>query len=153
MDDSLPRQLHLGRFSLRIKFSSFDNPISSIKISSLVLFFFFQGVVSLHGQAYSVENVNFSNLIRDTNQVRHNRDTIQFVVTNCSKERPSSVVTKTLKNGILIPIATSKELHFNADFRYINFIKLSLTHQSYEPEKNCLILENRGKQPLKVIES
>ena len=28
----------------------------------------------------------------------------QFVVTNCSKERPGSIVTETLKNGILIPI-------------------------------------------------
>ena len=25
--------------------------------------------------------------------------------------------------------------------------------QSYEPKKNCLILENRGKQPLKVIKT
>ena len=32
----------------------------------------------------------------------------QFVVTNCSKERPGSIVTETLKNGILIPIVTSK---------------------------------------------
>ena len=53
----------------------------------------------------------------------------QFVVTNCSKERPGSIVTKTLKNGILIPIATSKESHFNADFKYKSFIKFSLTHQ------------------------
>ena len=53
----------------------------------------------------------------------------QFVVTNCSKERPGSIVTKTLKNGILIPIPASKELHFNADFKYISFIKFSLTHQ------------------------
>ena len=30
----------------------------------------------------------------------------QFVVTNCSKEQPGSIVTKTLKNGILVPIAT-----------------------------------------------
>ena len=52
-----------------------------------------------------------------------------FVVTNCSKERPGSIVTKTLKNGILIPIATSKESHFNAGFKYISFIKFSLTHQ------------------------
>ena len=42
---------------------------------------------------------------------------------------PGSRVTKTLKNGILIPIATSKELHFNADFKYVSFIKFSLTHQ------------------------
>ena len=47
----------------------------------------------------------------------------QFVVTNCSKERPGSIVTGTLKNGILIPIATSKELHFNADFKYISLVK------------------------------
>ena len=70
----------------------------------------------------------------------------QFVVTNCSKERPGSIGTKTLKNRILIPIATSKESHFDADFKYISFIKFNLTHQSYEPEKLCLILENRGKQ-------
>jgi len=43
----------------------------------------------------------------------------QFVITNCSKERPGSIVTKTLKNGS----------HFNADFKYISFIKFSLTHQ------------------------
>jgi len=43
----------------------------------------------------------------------------QFVVTNCSKERLGSIVTKTLKNGILIPITTSKESNFNADFKYI----------------------------------
>ena len=54
----------------------------------------------------------------------------QFLVMNCSKERPSSIVTKTLKNGSLI-----------------------LPIKSYEPEKICLILENRGKQPLKVIQS
>ena len=53
----------------------------------------------------------------------------QFVVTNCSKERPGSIVTKTLKNGILIPIAISKESHFNAGFKYISFIKFSPTYQ------------------------
>ena len=51
----------------------------------------------------------------------------QFVITNCSKERPGSIVTKTLKNGISIPIATSKESHFNSDFKYVSFIKFSLT--------------------------
>ena len=51
----------------------------------------------------------------------------QFVVTNCGKERPGLIVTKTLKNGILI--ATSKESDFNADCKYITFIKFSLTHQ------------------------
>ena len=30
-----------------------------------------------------------------------------FVVTNCSKDRPGSIVTETLKNIILIPIVTS----------------------------------------------
>ena len=54
----------------------------------------------------------------------------QFVVTNCSKERPGSIVTKTQKNGILIPIATSKESHFNADFEDTSFFKFSYTHQS-----------------------
>ena len=77
----------------------------------------------------------------------------QFVVTNCSKEWPGSIVTKTLKTGILIPTVTSKESHFNADFKYTSFIKFSLTHQSYEPEKICPILENRVKHSLKFIES
>ena len=31
-------------------------------------------------------------------------------------ERPGSIVTEILKNRILIPIVTSKESHFNADF-------------------------------------
>ena len=53
----------------------------------------------------------------------------QFEITNCSKEQPGSIVIETIKNGILIPIVTSKELNFNADFKYINFIKISLTHQ------------------------
>ena len=60
----------------------------------------------------------------------------QFAVTNCSKERPGSIVTKTLKNGILIPIATSKESHFNAGFKYISFIKFSLTHQTLRAWEN-----------------
>ena len=46
-----------------------------------------------------------------------------------SKERPGSIVTISLKNGVLIPIAKSKESHFNADIRYISFIKFNLTHQ------------------------
>ena len=60
----------------------------------------------------------------------------QFVVTNCSKERPGSIVTKTLKNWILISIATSKESHFNPDFKYISFIKFSLTHQKLRAWEN-----------------
>ena len=54
---------------------------------------------------------------------------IVFMVTNCSKEQLGSIVTKTLKNGILIPIVTSKEFYFNADFKYISLIKFSPTHQ------------------------
>ena len=77
----------------------------------------------------------------------------KFVVTNCSKERPGSIVTETLNNGVLIPIVTSKELHFNADFKYIISSSLILPIKSYEPEKIRLILENREKHPLKVIES
>ena len=63
------------------------------------------------------------------------------------------MATETLKYGILIPIVTSKELHFYADFKYISFIKFNLTHQSYEPQKICVILGNRGKNSLKVVES
>ena len=44
------------------------------------------------------------------------------MVTNYSKERPDSIVTETLENRISVPIVTSKELHFNADFKYISFI-------------------------------
>ena len=64
----------------------------------------------------------------------------QFVVTKCSKERPGSIVTKTLKNGILIPIATSKESHFKADLKYISFIK-----------KICLIFGKEANIPKKYI--
>jgi len=74
----------------------------------------------------------------------------QFVVTNCSKERPGSIVNETLKNGILILKDTPKELDLHADFKFISFVLLI---KSYGPEKICLILENRGKLPLKVIEN
>ena len=60
----------------------------------------------------------------------------QFVVTNCSKEQPGWIVTKTLKNWILISIATSKESHFNANFKCISFIKFSLTHQKLQAWEN-----------------
>jgi hypothetical protein len=39
------------------------------------------------------------------------------------------MVTETLKNGILIPIDTSKESDYNSDFKYISFIKFNLTYQ------------------------
>ena len=53
----------------------------------------------------------------------------QFVVTNCSKERPGSIVNETLKNGISMLKDISKESDFYADFKYISFIKFSLCHQ------------------------
>ena len=73
----------------------------------------------------------------------------QFMVTNCSKERPSSIVTETLKNGILIPIVTSKESHFNADFKYISFIKISLTHQKLRAWENLPHFRKQGLTPPK----
>ena len=59
-----------------------------------------------------------------------------LVISNCSKERPGSKVTETLKNGILIPIVTSKESNFYADFKYISFIKFSLTNQMLRAWEN-----------------
>ena len=76
----------------------------------------------------------------------------QFVVTNCSKERPGSIVTVTLK----------MEFDTNIDqknwiFMLILSMQVSsssvLPIKSYEPEKICLILVNREKHPLKVIKS
>ena len=66
----------------------------------------------------------------------HNLFVKQFVVTNCSKERPGSIVTKILKNGVLLAIATSKESCFNADFKYISLTKFSLTHQKLQAWEN-----------------
>ena len=75
--------------------------------------------------------VRFLGILLDENLSFRNHVAMikQFVVTNCSKERSGSIVTKTLENLILISIATSKESHFNADFKYISFIKFSLSHQ------------------------
>ena len=50
----------------------------------------------------------------------------QFMVTNCSKEQPGSIINETLKNEIFMLKDTSKELNFHAYFKYINFIKFSL---------------------------
>ena len=55
----------------------------------------------------------------------------QFVVTNCSKERPGSIVNETLKNGISMLKDISKESDFYADFKYISFIEFSLCHQKF----------------------
>ena len=68
-----------------------------------------------------------------------------------SKERPGSIVNEPLKNGILMLKYTSKESDFHADFKVSS--NLVFVIKSYEPEKICLILENRGNHPLKVIES
>ena len=60
----------------------------------------------------------------------------QFVVTNCSKERPGSIVNETLKIGISMLKDTSKELDFHADFKYISFIKSSLCHRKLRAREN-----------------
>ena len=64
------------------------------------------------------------------------------------------MVTETLENGFLIPRDISKESDFNADFKYISLLSLSLVLpiKSYAPEKIWLIFKKRGKDPLKVIE-
>ena len=68
------------------------------------------------------------------------------MVTNYSKERPGSIVGKTLKNEILTPIDTSK-LDFHADFKYISFIKFSPTHQKIRADKTFFL--KKGETPLK----
>ena len=54
-----------------------------------------------------------------------------------------------------MPIVTKRELNFNADFKYISFIKfrLCLPIKIYEPEKICVIVKIREKHSLKIIES
>ena len=56
----------------------------------------------------------------------------KFVVKNCSKERPGSIVKESLKNIIFLLIDASKELDFYADFKYICFVKFSLTYQKIQ---------------------
>ena len=77
----------------------------------------------------------------------------QFVVTNCIKERPGSILNETLKNGFLMLKDASKESDFHADLNIYVSSNLVFVIKSYEPEKICLILEKRRKLPLKVIES
>ena len=60
----------------------------------------------------------------------------QFVVTNCRKERPGSIVTKTQKNEIFIPIATSKESNSNAGLKYVSFIMFSLIYRKLRAWEN-----------------
>ena len=71
----------------------------------------------------------------------------QFVVTNCCKERPGSMLNKTLKNGILMLKYTSKESHFYADFKYISFIKFSPIHQKLRAWKNLSNSRKKEETP------
>ena len=102
-----------------LKCNSFDVAIG-IKIP------FFRVLITIEPDRFLLQFVTTNCLIGNsmTNKrirVSIKRKTIkQFVVTNCRKERPGSIVTETLRNGIFITIATSKESHFNADFKYIS---------------------------------
>ena len=73
----------------------------------------------------------------------------QFVVTNCSKERPCSIVNETLKNGISMLKDKSKESDFYADFKYISFIKFSLRHQKLRARENLPYFGKQGETPPK----
>jgi hypothetical protein len=59
------------------------------------------------------------------------------------------MVTETLENGILIQIDTSQESDFNADFKYISFIKFNQVKpiKSYAPEKIWLIFKKGRNTP------
>ena len=77
----------------------------------------------------------------------------QFVVTNCSKERPCSIVTETLENGILISINLSKDFAYYADSKYITFIKFSVIHQKLRARENVADFRKKVEEnPLKVKE-
>ena len=45
------------------------------------------------------------------------------------KDRRGSIVTETIKSRILISIHIPKEWAYNADPKYVRFIKFSVTHQ------------------------
>jgi hypothetical protein len=62
------------------------------------------------------------------------------------------MVTETLENSILIQIDTSKESDFNADFKYITFIKFDPTDQKLGALENLADFRKNGERPLKVIE-
>ena len=70
-----------------------------------------------------------------------------FVVTNCSKERPGSIVNKTLKNGTSMLKDISKELDFYADFKYVSFIKFSLSSKVTSLRKFALFWKIEGNTP------
>ena len=48
----------------------------------------------------------FKNILNLYQNIGLNNFFKQFLATNCSKERPGSIMTETLKSGILIPIDT-----------------------------------------------
>ena len=75
----------------------------------------------------------------------------QFVVTNCSKERPSSIVNETLKSGILMLKDTSKESNLYADSKYISFVKFSLCHQKLRAWENLPYFGKQGKKTPKIL--
>ena len=65
---------------------------------------------------YTIQQANPSELVQCrrgkdglAGRISKNKHIKQFVLTNCSKERPGSIVTETVKAGIFIIIATSKE--------------------------------------------
>ena len=57
------------------------------------------------------------------------------------------------KNGILLPMDTSKESNFYADFKYTSFIKFSPTPDVTSLRKFALFSKKEGNIPLKVIKS
>jgi hypothetical protein len=61
------------------------------------------------------------------------------------------MVTETLENDILIQIDAPNESYFNADFKYISFIKFNHTHQKLGAWENLADFRKKGKDPLKVI--
>ena len=63
------------------------------------------------------------------------------------------MVTEKLKKQNFLSMDTSEKSAFYSDSKYIRFIKFSVTHQSYQPDKTCLILGLAGKHPLQFKES
>ena len=55
------------------------------------------------------------------------------------------MVTETLKNGIFAQIDTSKEFHFDFDFKSISFIEFNLTHQKFRAGEKFLYFRKKGK--------
>jgi hypothetical protein len=51
----------------------------------------------------------------------------------------------------LVPINTYKESNFNADFKYISFIKFNPTHKKLCALENLGEFRKKGKDPLIVL--